>query len=293
MPRCAFLSMDSLDAFVAYDELAIPLLRALGWAVDTVSWRADADWAAYEVVVIRTPWDYQDEPDAFLEVLERIARSTRLENGLDVVRWNLDKTYLRDLEARGVPIVPTRWLDALDAAALAGLFDALGDEIVVKPTVSANADGTFRLRRDDRDRQLDAVHELSGHTAAGRAVMAQPFVPAIVDEGEYSVFAFGGEVSHTILKTPAAGDFRVQEEHGGRIRGVEPEPELAAAADRALAAVEDAVGQTLLYARADLVRWAGGWAVMEMELIEPSLYFPYGEGSAERFARALDALVSV
>ena len=93
-------------------------------------------------------------------------------------------------------------------------------------------------------------------------------------------------------KTPASGDFRVQEEHGGRIRGVEPEATLRAAADRALTAVEDAVGQALLYARADLVRWAGGWVVMEMELIEPSLYFPYGEGSAERFARALDERVA-
>ena len=284
--------MDSLDAFVAYDELAIPPLGALGWTVDTVSWCADADWAAYDVVVIRTPWDYQDHPEAFLEVLERIDRSTRLENGLDVVRWNLDKAYLRDLEARGVPIVPTRWLDQLGADALADLFDALGtDEVVVKPSVSANADGTFRLRRGDRDRQLEAVRALAAHTAAGRGVMAQPFVPAVVEEGEYSVFAFAGEVSHAILKTPASGDFRVQEEHGGRIRGVEPAPELAAAADRAFAAVEAAVGQTLLYARADLVRWAGDWVVMEMELIEPSLYFPFGDGSAARFARALDDLV--
>ena len=285
MPRCAFLSMDSLAEFVAYDELAIPPLEALGWTVDTVSWRADADWAAYDVVVIRSPWDYQDAPDAFLAVLGRIDGATRLENGLDVVRWNLDKTYLRDLEARGVPTVPTRWLDALDADALAALFGALGsDEIVVKPTVSANADGTFRLRRADAGRQLDAIRALSG-----RAVMAQPFVPAVVEEGEYSVFAFGGEVCHAILKTPAAGDFRVQEEHGGRIRAVAPAPALSAAADRALAAVEAAVGQTLLYARADLVRHAGAWVVMEMELIEPSLYFPYGEGSAARFARALDA----
>ena len=283
--RLAFLTMDSLDAFVTYDALAVPPLEALGWSVDDVPWRADVDWACYAAVVIRSPWDYQDAPGDFLRALERISAATRLENGLDVVRWNLDKRYLRDLEARGVPIVPTRWLDAVDPDGLAGLFDEVGaDEVVVKPTVSANADGTFRLRPGDDPRP-------AAEALAGRAVLAQPFVPSVVEEGEYSVFAFGGDVSHTILKTPADGDFRVQEEHGGRIRGVEPDAGLRAAADAALAAVEAEVG-SLLYARADLVRWDGGWAVMEMELIEPSLYFPYGAGSAERFAAALDAALS-
>jgi len=286
--RLAFLSMDSLDDFLVYDELAVPHLNALGWSVEEVSWRADVDWGQYEVVVIRSPWDYQDEPEAFLEALERIASATRLENGLDVVRWNLDKTYLRDLADHDVPIVPTGWLDRLSPHLLAELFDAFGsEEIVVKPTVSANADGTFRLHRDDTDRQLDAVVEL-----ADRAVMVQPFVPSVVEEGEYSVFAFNGEISHTILKVPALGDFRVQEEHGGRVLAVEPEASLLAATDLALAAVTEIAGQTLLYARADLVRWDGGWVVMEMELIEPSLYFAHGEGSAEQFARALDALMA-
>ena len=285
--------MDSLDAFIVYDALAIPHLNALGWSVEEVSWRADVDWSQYEIVVIRSPWDYQDEPEAFLQVLERIASATRLENGLDVVRWNLDKTYLRDLADRGVPIVPTGWLDRLSPHALPELFDAFSvEEIVVKPTVSANADGTFRLHRDDTDRQLEAVAELAAHKGGSRAVMVQPFVPSVVDEGEYSVFAFNGEISHTILKTPASGDFRVQEEHGGRVLTVEPEPSLIAAADLALAAVTEIAGQTLLYARADLVRWDGGWVVMEMELIEPSLYFAHGEGSAEHFAQALDALMA-
>ncbi|GAB5536354.1 MAG: ATP-grasp domain protein [Rubricoccaceae bacterium] len=300
MPRrLAFLSMDSLDDFLVYDALAIPHLNALGWSVDEVSWRADVDWSQYEVVVIRSPWDYQDEPEAFLETLERIANATRLENGLDVVRWNLDKTYLRDLADRGVPIVPTGWLDRLSPHAMSELFDAFGvEEIVVKPTVSANADGTFRLHRDDTGRQLanadlwfEAVNELAAPKRTNSAVMVQPFVPSVVDEGEYSVFAFNGEISHTILKVPASGDFRVQEEHGGKVLAVEPEPSLLEATDLALAAVTEIAGP-LLYARADLVRWDGGWAVMEMELIEPSLYFAHGEGSAEHFARALDALMT-
>ena len=117
--------------------------------------------------------------------------------------------------------------------------------------------------------------------------MIQPFVPSVVAEGEWSVFAFGGAVSHAILKTPAAGDFRVQEEHGGVIRGVEPGADLLALTEAALAAVPHPT--PLLYARVDAVGLTDGTlAIIELELIEPSLYFPFADGSAERFAAALD-----
>ena len=289
MPACAFLTTRRLDGFVTYDALAVPPLRALGWTVAHVPWRAETDWGAFDAVVIRSPWDYQDDPAAFLAVLETIERSgARLENGLDVVRWNLEKTYLRSLEARGVRTVPTAWGEGLTAGGLAALLDRWG-EAVVKPVVGANADDTFRLRRAKPApaQAGDAAHQRAlGAFAGGRPRLAQPFVPAVVEEGEFSLFVFGGAYSHAVLKTPARGDFRVQEEHGGTIRAAEPEPALRALADRAL----DAVGQDLLYARVDAVRMPdGGFALMELELIEPSLYFPYAPGSAERFARALDA----
>ena len=283
MPTCAFLTTDTLDAFVAYDHLAVAPLARLGWTVEMVPWRAEADWDAYDVVVVRSPWDYQDDPDAFLDVLAAIdASAARLENPLAVMRWNLRKTYLRDLEAAGVPIVPTRWAEGLAADALGAAFDAWGSaEVVAKPVVSANADGTFRLA-PDAEAWGAAMSAL-----ADRACMIQPFVPSVVAEGEWSVFAFGGAVSHAILKTPAAGDFRVQEEHGGVIRGVEPGADLLALTEAALAAVPHPT--PLLYARVDAVGLTDGTlAIIELELIEPSLYFPFADGSAERFAAALD-----
>lgn len=279
MRRCAFLTMDSLDDFVTYDQLLHEPLAARGWQVDEVAWRASGvDWNVYEAVVIRSPWDYQNDPDRFFDVLETIDRSTaRLENPLALVRWNLRKTYLRDLEARGLPIVPTRWLDCLDADTLPSLFDALGtDEIVVKPVVGANADATFRL-----DRATPAADDLAA-AFADRACMIQPFVQAVVNEGEFSLFYFGNTYSHTILKTPAPADFRVQEEHGGTIRAVEPEPELRTVSDAVMAALSPRP----LYARIDFVRLATGFALMEVELIEPSLYFPYAAASPARFADA-------
>ncbi|MEO1087316.1 MAG: hypothetical protein AAFY88_24025, partial [Acidobacteriota bacterium] len=148
MRRCAFLSTDDLDDFVIYDELTYPHFADLGWTVDAVPWRSQVDWGSYELVVIRSPWDYQDEPERFVEVLVEIDRATRLHNGLEVVRWNLRKDYLRDLAGRGVAIVPSLFRDAgepLDD----DLFEQLGArKIVVKPQVSANADHTYVLDPD-------------------------------------------------------------------------------------------------------------------------------------------------
>ena len=285
MRPVAFLTTDRLDDFVTYDHLAVAPLAARGWAVDVVPWRADVDWGRWEAVVVRSPWDYQADPDAFLEVLDAIdASPARLANPLGVMRWNLDKRYLRDVSARGVPIVPTAWGRGLDAARLDALrIELASDEIVVKPVVGANADDTFRLPRT-----ADASDALAAFP--DRAWMAQPFVQSIVDVGETSVFVFGGAPSHAVLKTPAQGDFRVQEEHGGTIRPVPLTPDLLAISERVLHAVEDAGGGGLLYARVDVVALAdGSWAVIEVELIEPSLYFPYDADSPARFADAFVA----
>lgn len=285
MRRVAFLSTDSLDAFVTYDALAVAPLAARGWAVEAVPWRAAVDWGRWEAVVVRSPWDYQDHPAAFLDVLAAIdASPAHLANPLGVMRWNLDKHYLQALAARGVPTVPTVWGERLTAADVAALHDLLGGEVVVKPTVSANADGATRVAPGAS--AAPAVDAL-----AGRAWMAQPFVPSVVAEGETSVFLFGGHASHAVLKRPADGDFRVQEEHGGTIRAVPLAPALVDAATRAVVAceAETGTGQPLLYARADLVRWQGAWVVMEVELVEPSLYFAYDDASADRFADAFVA----
>jgi glutathione synthase/RimK-type ligase-like ATP-grasp enzyme len=282
MSRIAFLTMESLAGWSADDHLAVDPLRRRGWAVESVAWRGDVEWDRFDAVVIRSTWDYFHHLDSFLRVLERIGASrARLLNPLEVVRWNARKEYLRDLEARGVPVVPTRWGSSPGEAALAGLFGELrADEIVVKPAVSANAAGTYRLRRDTPWSVFADV----ASALRGRDYLAQPFVRGVVDEGEFSVVLFCGEPSHTVLKTPRGGDFRVQEEHGGLIRAVTPEPALLAAARAALAAA----GPAPLYARADLVRVDGGFALMELELIEPSLYLRTDADAPERFAAAID-----
>lgn len=281
MRHLAFLSMDSLDEFVFDDDLAVEPLRELGWEVASVSWKTDEDWSRFDAVVIRTPWDYQDAPDDFMRVLEDIEQSgARLENPLSVVRWNLPKTYLREMENQGVEIVPTRWGATGTADEIVAHVKALGaDEFIIKPVISANADHTYRLTKEALEEMLGELKEVF----KDRAYMVQPFLQNVIGEGEFSLFYFNGKYSHTILKTPPKDDFRVQEEHGGIIQAVEAEPALLAAGRRSIALLPN-----LLYARADFVRSVSGFLLMELELIEPALYFRMNPPSAARFARAFD-----
>ncbi|MBI4881435.1 MAG: hypothetical protein HY812_17500 [Planctomycetes bacterium] len=282
--RCVFLSTDRLDGFVCDDELALEPLHSLGWAVESLPWRAaNADWGRFDAVVIRSTWDYQHDPEAFLAALERVAASgALLLNPLDLVRWNLHKSYLRDLAAAGIPIVPTVFGRAPDGARLRALFDELScDEIVLKPTISANAGGTLRLARG----APASAQESAAAAFAGREFMAQPFLQSVVEEGEFSAVFLGGEHSHSLVKRPRAGDFRVQEEHGGSIAPVHRH-DVAVAAARVLRALPS----TPLYARPDFARDASGdLLLMELELIEPALYFRIDPEAPVRFARALDA----
>ncbi len=287
MPRIAFLTMDSLEGFVSDDQLAIDTLKGRGWQVETASWRSKRDWSSYDLVIIRTPWDYQQAPKEFMQVLEEIDRTTRLENPIEVVRWNLRKTYLRDLEQQGIQIVETYWsTEPMTLNLLKECQMRFGsEEVIVKPVVSANADFTYRLHPEQFESALSELQQVF----AAREYMIQPFLKTVVEEGEYSVFYFGGEYSHTILKTPKNRDFRVQEEHGGLIKGVAAEAELLDAANLILQALK----QQLLYCRADLVRnERGGFSLMELELIEPSLYFRTHPAAADNFARALERWIT-
>ena len=288
MQPVAFLTMDSLADFVAYDQLVVEQLLQAGIAVHEVSWRHPApEWDQYSLVIIRSPWDYQADPQAFLAVLEQIEHSSaRLLNSLETVRWNIRKTYLRQLEQAGHTIVPTVWLESPSAAELNSVIAYWNTpEIVVKPMIGANADNAFRLSATASPELLQQAATAFRNTTA----LAQPFIQSVLHTGEYSLIFFNGRYSHAVLKTPRSGDFRVQEEHGGIIRTIQPAPDIIACAERSLLSCP----QPLLYARVDLVRLpAGQPAIMEIELIEPSLYLSFDPQSPARFAdcilRALD-----
>ena len=290
MLRCAFLTLSDSAGFVIDDELSYPLLAALGWRVEAISWQTPSvDWRRYDAVVIRSTWDYIADPDAFLVVLAEIEHAgIPLFNSLDLVRWNIRKTYLRDLAQGGVPVVPTIWRERLVPGDLLPLFEEVGsDEIVIKPIVGLNANGVFRV--NVRSARQQAFADLAAHYAK-RELMVQPFLSHVIREGEFSLFYFNGGLSHAILKTPKPDDFRVQEEHGGVIRAIQAERALREAGDAALRALDFVP----LYARADFVRanHGDGFWLMELELIEPSLYLRMDVDAPERFAEALHKRVS-
>lgn len=280
--------MDNIDGWAIDSDLSFEPMQALGWSIDMVPWRSvDVDWEKYQAVYICTPWDYPDDPEAFLSLLESIdASNAILVNDIALVRWTIPKTYLRDLETRGAAIVPSLWYERFDPDALPGYFDAHHcDRIIIKPVVSTNAHNTFLL---DRAVPSNVVEELE-EVFAARPFVVQPFIESVQVEGEYSMFFFCNEFSHAILKTPKDEDFRVQEEHGSRIISAQPESALLETATDLLRLVEPMP----LYARCDFLRGPDGrFLLMELEVIEPSLYLRMDSEAPMRFARAFDAYVA-
>ncbi|ABI67271.1 conserved hypothetical protein [Maricaulis maris MCS10] len=293
MTRIAFLTAscmlrDHPDARKDYWEYELeiaalqPACAAIGLSLEPVIWdAADFDPSVFDAVVIGTCWDYMEKPEAFMAMLERCSRETRLLNPLETVRWNSRKTYLKDLAARGAPMIPTVWADAANADTIKAAFDTLeADDVVVKPVLGAGAWRQARLRRDDA---LPTADKLPPSDC-----MIQPFLPAVAEEGEYAFLFFNRDFSHCARKIPAKGDYRVQSEYGGY-----EEVHTPSADELALArSVLDCIEGDVLYARVDMLRGLDGkLALIEIELIEPYLYPEQGPQIGEVFARGLKALV--
>jgi glutathione synthase/RimK-type ligase-like ATP-grasp enzyme len=229
---------------------------------------------------VRSTWDYEDKHREFLEWARRVERKTTLWNPAETIAWNSDKRYLRELARRGVPTVPTAWVEPGSGIDLEEVLARRGwAEAVVKPAVDLGARNLRRVRAGGADDALEAV------LRRGEA-MVQPFLPSLEEEGELSLVFIAGELTHAVRKRPAAGDFRVQSTWGGTARREEParrERELAA---RALADLRPAP----LYARVDLVRdLAGDPVLIELELIEPNLYLRENPAAADALAAAAAA----
>lgn len=281
MKKVVLLTMDEVGSFEIYDSLLHAPLAELGWQAIDLSWRAaNIDWNDYDAVIIRSPWDYQEHCDEFLKVLEKIEDSTALlANNIDLVKWNINKHYLAELEKKQIQLVPTLWGNTLTREQLLGAFSHFDTHrIIIKPCISAGAFDTFSLSLEQAEQRVEQLLNLFSQ----RDFMIQPFMQNIVDEGEYSIFFFNNQFSHCILKTPKANDFRVQEEYGGHLSTVTPEGSLVEVSKQVLKAIP----YQTLYARLDFVRYDDSFAIMEAELIEPSLYFNMDNQSASRFATA-------
>lgn len=269
------------------DALLIEALARQGLSAVRVDWaRDDVDWSAFRTAVLRTTWDYFDRFSEFMAWLERVEPLTRLCNSAEIVRWNLDKHYLHDLAARGVPVVPSRFLERGEPASLIDLLGETGwTEAVIKPCVSGAARHTYRVDRST----AAAVQQLLDPLLALESFLLQPFVADVVTSGEDTLVAIAGRVTHGLRKKAKPGDFRVQDDHGGTVHPLEPSAEQVAFAERALAACVPIPA----YGRVDMVRLDdGSLAVMELELVEPELWLRLHPPAADALAAAIAAGLS-
>jgi glutathione synthase/RimK-type ligase-like ATP-grasp enzyme len=294
-PRVAFLTSADMmkgrpgarEDWFEYDLEFGALSRACSAeGIDLVSsiWDQPFEPEGFDAFMIGTVWDYPPKQQLFLDTIDGLNAKAPVLNSPSIVRWNIEKSYLRQLEEAGAPSVPTLWRDRADAETLAEAFEVFGaDEIVVKPQVGAGAWRQARVKKGD---PLPAADMLPPASA-----MLQPFLPAIPQEGEYSLMVFGGQLSHGLVKKPKSGDYRVQSMYGATEDIWTPSDDERATAMKVLHAAEEITGEKdLLYARIDMARGLDGkLAVMELELIEPYFYPEQGPNMGQVFVEALKA----
>jgi hypothetical protein len=254
---------DAFEHDLLFDALAAGLgTRA---ALTPIDWRAPLeDLARFDIAYLGTPWDYTEAKEEFLTRLDALeAAGVRVCNPAAVVRWDADKLYLQELEARGAPSIPTLWPESAGPDEIAAAFDHFNcDRVVAKRRVGAGAIGQDSFSKDNPPPPSWRIDQ---------PAMIQPFLPAIQQEGELSFIFIAGRLSHALIKCAAPGDYRIQSLYGGREAPLEPAPADRAAAEAVMAMLPFA--EPPLYARIDMVRLeSGALAVIEAELIEPYLY---------------------
>lgn len=277
-PRIAIATCAAYPELKGDDELLCEALQQCGCEAASLVWdEGGIDWGGTDLCLVRSTWDYHDKYQEFLAWTRCVEAATALHNPAELIAWNSDKRYLRELAEAGVPTVPTLWVERGADFDLEGeLADRGWEEAVVKPVVDLGAKNLHRVRAGESQDALATV-------LARQEAMVQPFLPSLETEGELSLIYIEGELSHAVRKRPAGGDFRVQSIWGGTMGQAEAEPTHIEVAERALARLDEPP----LYARVDLVTdLAGNPALIELELIEPNLYLGTDPAAAERLAEA-------
>jgi len=254
-----------------------------------VSWDdASVDWETFDLVVIRSTWDSVDRPEEYLAWVSAVSGKTRLENPADVVAWNLDKHYLAELNAAGITVVPTTWIEPPDADG----WRVPGGGFVVKPAVSAG--GRETARYDEANAGEAEVH-IERLLEAGCSVMVQPYVAAVDAVGEVKVVFIDGRFSHAVrvgpLLEPGAGVMDKPWDKPVSVEATEPSPDQLRLAEAAVGYLNERFGAVPLYARADIVD-GGGPMIGEVELIDPVLSLWAKDTAAPALAAAIAARVS-
>ncbi|MGW8314439.1 MAG: ATP-grasp domain-containing protein [Bacteroidales bacterium] len=273
-----------VDNILYEESLVQQAMEKRGLMVQRINWdHPEMDWRSTRYVLFRSTWDYFERFPEFLQWLERVKDQTRMINPYALIRWNMDKHYLGDLQQKGIPIPPTQFIEQGTAHSLADLVEKTGwKEVILKPVVSGAARHTYRF----------ALEEASSHESRFKslireeAMMIQEFQDQVLTRGEAAFMLVGGVYTHAVLKKAREGDFRVQDDFGGTVNPYAATPEEIELAERTVALCDPAP----LYARVDAI-WdrEGTPRVSELELIEPELWFRFHPSAADRLAEAIVA----
>jgi len=265
------------------------LVRAFadrGVTAEIIDWdTADEDWTRFASAVVRSPWDYHRRYDEFMAWVDRVAGLTTLHNSPQILKWNLDKHYLAEMAADGLEVIPTTFVDS--PADIDAVADQLGGDVVVKPTVSAGANNSWRHTSDAAGAEAHVREILE----LGKSVMVQPYQRFIDERGETGLLYFDGRYSHAFRKGAILthgemvhNDLYVEEEITART----PKDQERELGDAVMAWLVRRFGEAPLYARVDMVKGSRGVPVlMEVELAEPSFFLHVSPGSPERFVAAV------
>jgi glutathione synthase/RimK-type ligase-like ATP-grasp enzyme len=264
------------------DELLEKILKEVEIAFNFEVWSdPKVDWKKYSLLLIKSPWDYFDRYTEFLTWCHSVQElGIPTLNSMETILWNSDKWYLKEIQQKGFPIVPTHYLRKQEPFDLGNFFtDFDTDKLIIKPTVSGGSKNTLKLQKESWREKQEMIAALLNQ----EDFMVQPFVEEVAKTGEYSYIFFNREFSHAVLKSPKKGEFRVQHFFGGTIHQVSPTPDQL----EYLQKLVDTFANDTLYARVDGVWTEGVFYLMELELIEPYLFLFTSAKAMENYKKAL------
>lgn len=268
------------------DDKLLLFLKVKGLNIEKVIWNDEkVNWKNYQLAILKSPWDYFDLYKDFkiwLNLLEE--KSIRLLNPIDIVRWNADKHYLKEIESAGLKITPSIFIGSDDEINLSSYFEEFKtDKLIVKPCVSGGAKNTFKVTADN----VEEINEKLKLLIKEEDFIVQPFLSEILECGEWSFIFFNGIYSHTLIKKAKQGDFRVQPAHGGSVHPQNSDQALIETAGEYV----KLFAKGCLYARVDGTFVKNQFLLMELELIEPFLFLNTSPQNYENYYNALRALI--
>ncbi|NTD99788.1 hypothetical protein G6M26_28210 [Agrobacterium tumefaciens] len=268
------------------DERLLLFLQAKGLNIKLVIWNDPmVNWENYQLAILKSPWDYFDLIDNFhtwLNYLEE--KGVKLLNPVDIIRWNTDKRYLKEIESAGLHITPCAFVNKDAKINLNDFFHIFNTErLIVKPCVSGGAKNTFSVTVEN----VEEINKKLHHLIQKENFIVQPFLKEIIENGEWSFIFFNGIYSHSLIKKAKDGDFRVQPAHGGSVHPQNPNQEMIATASKYV----KLFAKNCLYARVDGTFVNNQFLLMELELVEPFLFLNTDPQNYERYYKALKELI--